>query len=338
MDRSRGGYSNERLSALYGELLQRLEGIPGVRTASVVGATPISGAAASSFIIAEGFEERHEDRRYVSWNGAGPKYFETMGTPLIAGRAFALQDQDRVAIVNEALAAHYFPAGDPIGKRVTFEGETEPYEIIGLVGNAKYVDLRVPPPRTIYLPAFRQGRVYARNFVLRTDIDPAAVTAAARATIGEVLAEMPIEKVTTMAAQMDESIVPERLVAALSRLFGVLAAILAAIGLYGLLAYFVTRRRNEIGVRMALGATPRNVSVMVVRDALGMVCAGLMLGLPAAIWSGRFVAGVFEGLPTSNVTTIFGAGATMISVALLASYLPGRRAARVDPIAALRHD
>ncbi len=141
-----------------------------------------------------------------------------------------------------------------------------------------------------------------------------------------------------MAAQMDESIVPERLVAALSRLFGALAAMLAAIGLYGLLAYFVTRRRNEIGVRMAMGATPRNVAVMVVRDALGMVCAGLVLGLPFAIWGGRFVAGVFEGLPTSSATTILGAGATMLSVALLASYLPGRRAARVDPLEALRHD
>lgn len=266
MDRSPDGYNGERLSTLYRELLPRLEAIPGVHAASMVGATPISGAAASRFIVAEGFEERDEDRRYVSLNTAGPRYFETIGTPLIAGREFEVQDQERVAIVNEALAGHFFPAGDPVGKRVTFEGESEPYEIIGLVGDAKYLDLRKPPPRTIYLPALRQGRVSARNLILRTNIDAAAVTPAARSTIGEVLADIPIEKTTTLAMQMDESIVPERLVAALSRLFSYLAAMLVALGLYGLLSYFVTQRRNEIGVRLAIGASPRALTGMVVRS------------------------------------------------------------------------
>ena len=334
MARTPGGYNSEELAAL----LRRLEGLPGVRVATVVGATPISGAAASRFIVAEGFEERHEDRRYTMQNGAGPRYFEAMGTPVIAGREFESRDQGRVAIVNQALAQHYFPAGDPVGKRVTFEGETEPYEIIGLVGNAKYLDLRKPPPRTIYLPAFRQGRVFTRNFVLRTDIDPAAVTAAARSAIEDALAEVPVEKVTTMAAQMDDSIVPERLVAALSRLFGGLGAALAAIGLYGLLTYFVTRRTNEIGVRMALGATQRDVTGMVVRDALGTVCAGLAIGAPAALWGGRFAAKVFEELSAGSTIAIVAAGATMLGVALLASYAPSRRAARVDPIEALQHE
>ncbi len=338
MDRSRGSYSDERLFALYQELLHRLEALPGVRAASMVGATPISGAAASRFIVAEGFEERHEDRRYVMQNGAGPKYFETIGTPLIAGREFEVYDQNRVAIVNEALAAHYFPAGDPIGKRITFEGETEPYQIIGLVGDAKYLDLRKPPPRTIYLPALRPGRVSARNLVLRTSIDAAAVAPVARATVGDLLTEMRIEKTTTLAAQMDESIVPERLVAGLAGLFGFVAAMLAAIGLYGLLAYVVTRRRNEIGVRMAIGATSRAVTKMVLQDAMGTVCVGLVLGLPAAIWIGRLVADLFEGLAATGTATIFGAGAIMLSVALLASYVPARRAARVDPIEALQHD
>ena len=338
MARPGADYSAGQLAALYRELLPRLEAIPGVRSASLVGATPISGAAASRFLAAEGFEERHEDRRYIMQNGAGPNYFETIGTPLLAGRAFRTQEQDRVAIVNEALARHYFPGQDPVGKTVTFEGETEPYEVIGLVGNAKYLDLRVPPPRTIYLPAFRRGRVAARNFVLRTDLDPAVVTSAVHAAIAEALVGIPIEKTTTLAAQMDGSIVPERLVAALSRLFSALAALLAAIGLYGLLAFFVARRRREIGVRMALGATPREVTRMVVRDGLAMVLAGLALGFPAAIASGRLVAGVFENPPAGSVIAIVGASATMLAVAFLASYAPGRRAGRVNPIEALQHD
>ncbi|MBI1355774.1 MAG: FtsX-like permease family protein [Acidobacteria bacterium] len=337
-DPSGSGYSNENLSALYRELLSRLDAIPGVLSASLVGATPISGAAASRFIVAEGFEERHEDRRYVMLNRAGPQYFETIGTPLVAGREFEAQELDRVAIVNHALAAHYFPAENPIGKRVTFEGETEPYEIVGLVGDAKYLDLRQSAPRTVYLPAFRQGSAPARNFVLRTSIDPAAVTPAARATIEDALSEVRIGKITTLAAQMDETLVPERLVAGFASLFSLVAAMLAAVGLYGLLAYFVTRRRSEIGVRMAVGATSHAVTWMVLRDAMVIVFIGLALGAPAAIWSGRLATHVFEQVPTMNMLTILGAGATMLFVAFLASYGPARRAARVDPIKAIQHD
>jgi predicted permease len=322
------------------QLLTSLQAIPGVHSASLVGATPISGAAASLFITAEGFEEPQQDRRYTAMNGVGPRYFETLGTPLLAGREFGVQDwQGRnVAIVNETLAEHYFAGRDPLGRHVTFDRSGETYEIVGVVGDAKYYELRDPPPRTIYLSAVRDGRVRARNIVVRTNVSPASLESQVRRTIDEVLADFPVVKVTTMTAQIDEAIVPERLVALLSGLFGVLGALLAAIGLYGLLAYLVARRVNEIGIRMALGAAPRKMAGMVFRDALATVSVGLALGTGAALGAKRLAAAVFSDLPIDQgMPLVLGAAAMMI-VGLLASYMPCRRAARTNPVEALRHD
>lgn len=322
------------------ELLAKLEAIPGVRSATLVGATPISGAAASDFITAEGFEESSQDRRRAMINGAGPRYFETLGTPLIAGREFRFEDAqgENVAIVNQSMAAHYFAGSDPLGKRLTVDRNGQTYEIVGVVGDAKYYELRDPPPRTIYLPAIRDGRVLGRNLVLSTTVPPASLETPVRRAVGDILNDVPVSKVTTMAAQMDESIVPERLIALLSGLFGALGALLAAIGLYGLLAYNVARRVNEIGIRLALGATPRTMAGMVFRDALATVSVGLALGTAAALGAKRLAAAVFSDLPIDQAMPFALGAAAMMIVGLLASYIPSRRAARTNPVIALRHD
>jgi predicted permease len=306
--------------------------------AALTGLTPIEGPAASRFVDVEGYREKAEERRRVMLNWIGPKYFETLRTPLIAGRDFRFEDEGRprVAIVNVATARHYFGDRSPLGKHFIFEGQGTPYEIVGVVADAKYDDLHQSAPATIYLHAF-QDRGIAHEFALRTRANPTAVAGDVRRVIRDTLKTVPVARITTLADQVDGSIVPERLVAGLAALFGALGALLAAIGVYGLLAYTVARRVNEIGVRMALGATERDVIRMVLKDALRLFCAGLVLGAPLAIWSKRFAATFVQTSSVEPTLPIAYAVVAMIAVALLAAYVPARRAARVNPVEALRH-
>jgi predicted permease len=339
LDPADSGYERVQLSNLYKDLLGRLEAIPGVRSATLTGATPISGAGASRFATVEGVQEKPEDRRYLSLNWIGPKYFETLETPLLAGRDFRFEDEGRprVTIVNQAMARHYFgTSGSAIGKHFTFEGQDQPYEIVGVVGDAKYLNLYEAPPRTAYLNAFQEGRGQFSQFVLRTDVSPTAVVGDVRRVVRDVLKTVPVGTVTTLSKQLDASIVPERLIAMLSELFGALGAVLVAIGLYGLLAYTVARRTSEIGLRMALGATRGDVTAMVLRSALGLVLAGLLVGAPFAIWSPRLLARLVQNLSLDAAFPLAFAAVAMVAVALLAAYVPARRAARVQPIEALR--
>ena len=160
LDPARAGYQHAQLAPLYQELLARLEAIPGVRSATIAAATPIQGAGASRFVSAEGYQERPEDRRYVALNWVAPRYFETLGTPLLVGREFQFEDENRarVAIVNQALARYYFAGRDPVGRHITLDGDARPFEIVGVVGDAKYTELREAAPRTMYLNMFQEGR------------------------------------------------------------------------------------------------------------------------------------------------------------------------------------
>jgi len=348
LDATSSGYPRDQLFIPYQQLLGRLAEIPAVRAVTLSGVTPISGAGASRFISVEGFAESPDARRYVPLNWVAPRYFETFGTPLLAGRDFAFTDKGGppVAIVNQAMARYYFGDRDPIGGRFQLVGPSssgitgappdQAYTIIGVVGDAKYMDLRETPPRTIYLNAFQERSMFVNELALKTSGRPAAVTDEVRRIVREELKTVSIARVTTMDDLIDASVVSERVIATLSAFFGGLGASLAALGLYGLLAYTVTRRTNEIGIRMALGATRAHVSRMVFKGALGLVCAGLVIGVPLGVLSRRAATRIVTDLSVESLWPLALATATMLAIALVAAYVPTRRAASVEPIGALR--
>ncbi|HWQ57324.1 MAG TPA: FtsX-like permease family protein [Bryobacteraceae bacterium] len=339
LDPARSGYKRGQLALPFRELMARLESIPGVHSASIMGASPIQGAGAGRIVSVEGYPQRPEERHRIAVNWVAPKYFETLGIPLLAGRDFTFQDEQRarVLIVNQSFARHYFAADSPIGRHVTVDGDAKAYEIVCVVADAKYIEIRESPPRPMYFNMFQEGKI-ASQFAMRTTGDPAAVASDVRRMVRESVKNVPISRVLTLTDQVDASIVPERLIATLSALFGALGSLLAGIGVYGLLAYTVARRTNEIGIRMAPGATQRGIVRMVLRDALVTAGAGLALGVPLVYWCRGFAARLNPDLPVANASPVIFAGVVMLALALLAAYLPARRAARVDPMEALRHE
>jgi predicted permease len=339
LDPSRTGGSRGETVSLH-QLLDRLRTIPSVRSVTVAAGTPISGGGESRFVTVEGSAERTEDRRYVSFSRVGTDYFTTLEIPLVAGRDFRSEDQGgpRVAIVNQTMARRYSEESSPLRKRFKIDGITGDYEIVGVVGDAKYYEPGEVAPSTVYLNTFQDRRV-AQNLVIRTAADPMVVANDVRRVVSEVLKDVNIAKTTSLAAQVDDSIVRERLIAALSESFAVLGTLLTALGLYGLLAFTVGRRVHEIGIRMALGASRQTITSMVMKSALGLVCAGLLLGSPLAFGSRRIASGWLPNLSTDNAAfPILFAAVVLVGIALVAAYIPSRRAARVNPIEALRHD
>jgi len=348
LDPAHSSYKRQQLAAPYQQLLARLQTIPGVLSASITGCTPLQGCGSGSrFVNAEGHPEQPEERLRPAVYFVAPRYFETLGIPLLAGRDFSPRDigRPRVAIVSAAVARHYFPGENPIGRNITIVhdprpfpfGDDRPYEIIGVAGDVKPFELHDAPYPTIYFDMFQVNHIFDQ-FQLRTRSDPAAMAETVRRMAREVLTDVPVKRVTTLAAQVDSNIVPERLIATLSEFFGGLGAALAGIGIYGLLAYSAARRTNEIGVRMALGATARDVSRLVLRDTLELLCAGLVAGAFLVAWGRQLAASLIQDLKPESAGPLALAAGAIAAIALLASYVPVRRATRVDPMVALRHE
>jgi putative ABC transport system permease protein len=340
LDPAPSGYERPQLFVPYRMLIERLEAMPGITSATVSAVTPIEGPGAARFVDVAGFEEAPGAKKYIPINFVGPRYFETYGTPLVAGREFRFDDigRPRVAIVNQALARYYFGTDSPIGKQFTFTGRDGVYEIVGLVADAKYQQLTEVAPRTIYVHAFQEPRMFTDKVSIRTSIAETAVAADVQRVVQDVLKTGAVAKITTLDRQMDASIAVERTIALLVEFFGVLGALLAALGLYGLLAYTVARRTREIGIRIALGASRGVVVGMVLRGAGMLVAAGVVLGTPVSFWAERIAAQALGSFTVDARLPIATSAAALVLIAMGAAYVPARRAASIDPATALKED
>jgi predicted permease len=337
------GYKEDsRLVSLYQQIEQRVSALPGVRAASISFFTFAEGDWTSPVSVI-GRTPTREDDMMAMHNVVGPGYFTTMGIPLLLGRAFGTQDtgaSPKVAVINETMARWYFPGGSPIGRHFGYGGDpahSNDIEVVGVVKDAKCTDLQERPFPAAYYP-YTQLVHYMYELEVRYTDKPQPVISEVRQAIGQVDHSLPVAYEATLAEQVDRSVAGFALIAHLSTFFGLLAAFLACIGIYGLMSYAVTRRTNEIGIRMALGAERSGVLWMVMRESMMLVAAGLMIGIPAALAAGRLVPNVLYGIKATDSTTIALSALMMIAVAALAGYLPARRAANVDPMVALRYE
>jgi predicted permease len=332
-------YDSARVTQLYDRMKTELEGLPGVRTVSFTRTALLSGNTSTTGIFRQGATSEKEAKDFYIMS-VSPRFFETMQIPILSGRDFDARDAANPTasvLINETAAQKYFPNENPIGQRVgQSPEESAQSEIIGIIRDTKYDSVRDAAPPTIYT-SIRPG-TRSVMVMVRTAGEPAMMTETVRAALQRVDADVPMTSVTTQSDQVDARFAQERLFALAYSLFGALALLLACIGLFGLMSYSVSRRTNEIGVRMALGAQRGSVVGMVLRESMVMVVMGVVIGLAGALAGGRFVESVLYGLSTTDVWTISGAiGATAL-VSLAAGYLPARRASRVDPMVALRYE
>ena len=335
------GYKQEQLPELYGRLLQRVNSIPGIRSASMSSSGFLTGRSRTCCIAVQGYTPQPTEDREIQTLSVTPGYFFTIGLPLVTGRDFSPSDvsskpgeSPKVAIINETMARHYF-GENPIGGRFGWGDQQVSYdfEVVGVVKDANYGRLRDKTASLIYFPV--QGESL---LVVRAASDPATLLATIRREIQAVDNRLEISTIRTVPQLLDQAVSQERLLAKLSSFFGLLALLLASIGLYGVLSYDVTRRTHEIGIRMALGARRLDVLTMVLRETLWLVSIGLAIGLAASLATTRLIASFLFGLNEKDPFTLATAAILLLSVALFAGCLPARRATRVDPMIALRHE
>jgi predicted permease len=341
-----GYHEDARLEAMMQQVEDRVSSLPGVQGASFV--FSVFGGGWTNTVQVPSRPTTNTDPE-VFHNIVGAKYLEVMGTPLVAGRDLLPQDSaasKRVAVINQTMARIYFGSESPLGRTfsISDEGPENPHraeweniEVVGVAKDAKYMELdERPTPAAFYPHAQHPGYLY--NFVARYTGDPQLASRSIAKTIGQIDSNLPLDDFSTLAQWVDDSVINHRLVAQLCAFFGLLAVLLACTGLYGVMSYGVTRRTNEFGVRLALGANRGQVVCLVLRETLTLVVTGLAIGLAVVPAVSRLIASFLFGLKPYDILSLGSAILAMTSVALLAGYLPARRAARVDPMAALRYE
>jgi predicted permease len=303
----------------------------------------LGGSGGSPVVNVEGYTGKPDPDYFTSWSLIGPGFFDTAGMRLLLGRDFTRRDSEtapRVAIVNESFARFYFSGGNPVGKHFGMRRDTgAPIEIVGLVKDAKYQSLRDNHLKMIYIP-YRQDlhHLYSMCVLVHPGADSPGIRQTVRDALRAVDPGLPILRIETAEEQVDSSLFEERLIAAISSFFGIVAVLLACLGLYGVMAYQTARRTNEIGVRMALGATRGRVLGMVLEESVWLVAGGIACGIPLTLAATRFVSSKLFGVTPADPITIAAAAILMISVAAVAAFVPARRAAKVDPMVALRYE
>jgi len=338
----RSGYKTDQQRSFYQQLSERLRALPGVKSATYTNSMPLEpkpyGKEEGEFEV-PGSHSPPNEKPTALMHPITPQFFATFGIPLLRGRDFNWQDSVgrvyKVVIVNDRFARYFFGNENPLGKRISVAGFE--FEIVGIVGNARLSSLKETMSRAVYYPAFT-ALLANQRLCVRARGDAGALIAAIRNEVRQLDPNLPVYDIKTFADQIDESISRERMIALLSSFFGLFALLLAGLGLYGVMAYAVSRRAREIGIRMALGAQAGNVLWLVLRETLLLVAIGIAIGLPVALAATRLTKGLLFGLTANDPLTITLAPLVMIAIAAMAGYLPARRAAQVDPMVTLRQD
>jgi macrolide transport system ATP-binding/permease protein len=342
IDLAARGYTEERMRLFYQQLAERVRAIPGVGAASMAVTVPLGGSWRTGF-RAEG-QPTTELSAQTDYDIVAPRYFETAGIPVVRGRDFDEQDgpnSPRVVIVGEEFARRFFPGEDPLGKRLSvprFKGDDTYCEVVGVVKDIKYERLTEQPRPYLYEPLSQQRQPSATLFVRSRGGDPSALAGAVGREVQALDRAVPIYGIRTMAERLRDSLTPQRSAATLLAIFGLLALLIASVGLYGVLAYSVGQRQREIGIRMALGATGGDVLNFVFRQGAILIAGGLASGLAVAFAAGRALTSLLYGVSAADPLTYAAVALALIAAALAACYLPARRAAKVDPGVALRYE
>jgi len=339
LDPIAAGYEPERLPALNQRFIEHLANAPGVVSVSMSLRPPLSGSRRTSSLGVEGYTRARGEDHEVQEEFVTDDYFRTLGLALVEGRTFSAEDTPtsrKVSVINETMARRFFKGRSPIGQRWAFDDNiSEGFEIVGVVRDARYNDLRGATPNAAYHPA-EQSDEYLEGLEVRTAGPAAARAADVRRLISEVDPRLPILDVATLDSRVAFQLTPERLLAALTVIFGVVALLLACLGLYGTMAYSIARRTAELGVRIALGATRGDVLFLVLREALVVIAIGLAAGVPLAIWAGSRLDQLLYNVSPLDAVSYTAATLVLTVVAIAAALLPARREAALEPMSALR--
>lgn len=338
------GYDLPRSIALYDQLRARIAAIPGVRSVGAGDVATLTGDDEGSNITAEGGPQLAEELQDVDYIGISPNYFSTLGIPLLAGRELTEADgatAPKVALASESMVKRFFPGRNPIGLHFAFGGgnKTVPnIEIVGVVKDVKQDHVSTTPQPYVYLPYAQRPKLNGMTFYVRSERDPLLLASSLQGVVREMDANLPVFDVKTMERVLEDDLFSARIVAFLSATFAGLAALLAALGIYGVLAYVVLQRTREIGIRMALGAVAGHVRLLILKEVGTMVLIGVGVGLPAAYGLARFSESLLYGVHAGD-PAVYAVGLGLIAlIALAACFIPARRATRVDPLVALRYE
>jgi predicted permease len=355
-DPAGAGYTTDRLPALYRQIEDRFSALPGISKAAIALYPPLSGDNWSDGVFVQGHPApKPNDQSWATWDRVTPGFLDTLGVPIIRGRGITPQDtatSQPVVIVNQSFVKHFFPKEDPIGKHFGIDS-TEyagAFEIVGVFADFKMNNPRDLPRRVYLRPMTQQfggfknkqyitgetRSMFADSVLLRFNRPQEQAEQVVRRTLRSIDPNLTITRFSTFDDQVANNFTEDRLLARLTSLFGVLALVLASIGLYGVMSYFVARRTSEIGIRMALGATRTSVLTMVFRSALFQVVIGLALGIPAALLAGHFMASELYGIGAYDPLSLTGATLVLAACAAIAVFVPARRAASIEPMRALR--
>jgi predicted permease len=338
------GYTTERSKQLFEQLEDALAAQPGVIGVTAAQVPSLGGSNWGTGVAVEGFKVGPDTDNNSRFNQVAPAYFSTMGMQLLSGREFTRADRlgsPKVAIVNETFAKKFNLGRDAVGKRMAADGGPNSKldtEIVGLAKDAKYSDVKDPVPPLFFQPYRQDDNIGDVTFYVRTANAPEQMVQQAQRVVASLDPNLPVENLRTMTQQARDNVFLDRMISTLSAAFATLATLLAAVGLYGVLAYTVAQRTREIGLRMALGAAPARVRAMVLRQVALMTCVGGVIGLAAALWAGRAAKAILYQMEGHDPIVMVLSAIILAAVALGAGFLPAHRASRIDPMRALRYE